>query len=962
MAVLPRVVIRLFGGGVAGRVLATCAIVLVALLTTSTIVDSRLRQEALLQKLNEQAQETAATMEAALHYSMANNDTDALIAMVAKVGALPTLRRVSVLGEDAKVVRTSDAALKAGTPAAEVVQGGIQGGGQIARDAQGRAYLPSVQPLRVEKKCLQCHRQLKAGDPAGYLVLERWANEDLHEAEVAQWRLVATSVLLILAALAALIFVIRKSLRPLRQITSAAAAIAQGDLEQQVNHQSDDEVGELAQAFRGLTAYLGEMSSAARAMGQGDLSVAVEPRSDHDVLARNFAQARETLGALVGETHALTEAAVAGQLMARGNAEGFSGGYRQIVEGINATLDATITPLTMAALHLDRISRGDVPPRITDEYRGDFNELKNSLNKCIDAINGLIGDTRQLAESAAAGHLSARADPERHEGEFRRIVEGINGTLDAVIGPLQVSAECLRKVASGDLPPPISADFPGDFGQVKDSLNQCIRSIRALVEDMTLLAQGAVAGRLGTRADARRHEGDYRRIVEGINGTLDAVIGPIRVSTECLRRVASGDLPEPITADFPGDFGQVKGSLNQCIDAIHALVDDMQGLARAAVEGRLKTRAEVGRHLGDFRKIVEGVNATLDAVLGPVNEASATLEHLAQCDLRARMRGRYEGEHARIKDALNQTAQSLHHAMVQVAEAVGPVASSAAQIADSSRQVAQGAGEQAQSLKQTSHSLAQMSATTKQSADHARQAKQLVDATASAAERGTETLGQMLEAMGGIRKDAQATVEIVRDINEVAFQTNLLALNAAVEAARAGDAGRGFAVVADEVRSLAQRAKAAAKRTEQLIRQAVAQADHGNALSGEVSQQFEEIRGSVRSVAEIVNRVTTASDEQARGIEELDRAVAGMDRSVQRAAVSAEQSSGASRELARRAEELTAMVGQFKLERGAEGEDAADEDAQDEDAQDEDAQDEDAQGEVPAAEAAPLVAKPAFAG
>ena len=60
---------------------------------------------------------------------------------------------------------------------------------------------------------------------------------------------------------------------------------------------------------------------------------------------------------------------------------------------MNDTLDAVIGPLNVSAEYVDRISKGDIPPKITDNYNGDFNEIKNNLNACIDAINALVAET-----------------------------------------------------------------------------------------------------------------------------------------------------------------------------------------------------------------------------------------------------------------------------------------------------------------------------------------------------------------------------------------------------------------------------------------------------------------------------------------------------------------------------------------------------------------------------------------
>ncbi|MEZ5335782.1 MAG: hypothetical protein R2741_11370 [Methanolobus sp.] len=109
---------------------------------------------------------------------------------------------------------------------------------------------------------------------------------------------------------------------------------------------------------------------------------------------------------------------------------------------------------------------------MTDEYNGDFNTLKNNLNQCIDAINALISDANMLAEAAVEGRLDTRADALRHQGDYRRIIEGVNNTLDAVIDPLNVAADYVDRISSGDIPSKITDEYNGDFNTIKNNLNQ----------------------------------------------------------------------------------------------------------------------------------------------------------------------------------------------------------------------------------------------------------------------------------------------------------------------------------------------------------------------------------------------------------------------------------------------------------------------------------------------------------
>ncbi len=361
-----------------------------------------------------------------------------------------------------------------------------------------------------------------------------------------------------------------------------------------------------------------------------------------------------------------------GRLAERGRANLFEGSDRAVVDGLNRMLDAVIKPLNVSAEYVDRISKGDIPPKITDTYNGDFNEIKNNLNVCIDAVGSLVSDAGMLVTAAVEGKLATRADATKHQGDFRKIVEGVNRTLDAVIRPLNVSAEYVDRISKGDIPPKITDSYNGDFNEIKNNLNVCIDAVGSLVSDAGMLVTAAVEGKLATRADATKHQGDFRKIVEGVNRTLDAVIRPLNVSAEYVDRISKGDIPPKITDSYNGDFNEIKKNLNNCIDNINSLVSETGLLIKASAEGRLTTRADATKHQGEYQRIVAGVNEMLDAILLPIGEGNRVLAQISAGKIDELIAQTYKGDHEKMKQAVNNVAsvlQSLQKEMARLTEA-----------------------------------------------------------------------------------------------------------------------------------------------------------------------------------------------------------------------------------------------------------------------------------------------------
>jgi methyl-accepting chemotaxis protein len=398
-----------------------------------------------------------------------------------------------------------------------------------------------------------------------------------------------------------------------------------------------------------------------------------------------------------------------------------------------------------------------------------------------------------------------------------------------------------------------------------------------------------------------------------VNNTLDSVIGPLNVAAEYVDRISKGDIPPAITDTYNGDFNEIKNNLNKCIEAVNTLVADANILAKAAVEGKLATRADATRHQGDFRKIVEGVNNTLDSVIKPVNEASDCLKEMAKGNLDVEMKGDYQGDHAVIKDSLNATLASLNEILNQVAQAVDQVTTGARQVSDSSQSLSQAATESASSLEEITASMHELTSQTNMNAENAIQANQLAAQAKISAEKGNSEMGNMVRAMNEINESAANISKIIKAIDEIAFQTNLLALNAAVEAARAGAHGKGFTVVAEEVRNLAQRSAAAAKETAEMIEGSIKKTEVGTKIAEDTSKALEEIVTGSAKVTDLIGEIAAASKEQAQGIGQINTGLSQVDQVTQQVTASSEESASASEELSSQSLQLKEMLTKFRL-------------------------------------------------
>jgi len=364
-------------------------------------------------------------------------------------------------------------------------------------------------------------------------------------------------------------------------------------------------------------------------------------------------------------------------------------------------------------------------------------------------------------------------------------------------------------------------------------------------------------------------------------------------------------------------FVNINDNLGVVKKTLERLVSDVNVLSNAAVEGKLETRADASQHKGQYKVIIEGVNATLDSVISPVKEALRVSKEYSAYNFRARIDRsiKAEGDWIEFREALDNIGMQVSNAvglindqLVDLASNAEEATASIEEVSAGAQQIAQNTGKMSENSVQGEDGITQilkamedLNITVGEVSRRAEQVSTIATMANTYSRTGGELAHNSELAMAEIQRSSDEVAQIVRDINkqmdeigkivrlisDIANQTNLLALNAAIEAARAGEAGRGFAVVAAEVKSLAQDSRQSAENIADMITTLQDKAKKANEAMGKAGEavetgndslsqtvgSFTQIASSIDDITRNATDVASASEEQAASVQEVTASI-----------------------------------------------------------------------------------------
>src|SRR5205809_108340 len=413
-----------------------------------------------------------------------------------------------------------------------------------------------------------------------------------------------------------------------------------------------------------------EMARVIGAVAKGNFSNTMATEIEGRPLEGEFLRTAKTvnrmvdrLGAFASEvTRVAREVGTEGKLGGQAKVKGVAGTWKDLTENVNLMAGNLTAQVRNIATVTTAVANGDLTKKITVDVKGEFLELKDTVNVMVDQLRSFATQALRVARAICTeGKLGGQADVKGVAGTWKDLTDSVNSMAGNLTAQVRNIAEVTTAVATGDLSKKITVDVRGEILELKDTINTMVDQLRSFASEVTRVAREVGSeGALGGQADVGGVAGTWKDLTDNVNMMAGNLTAQVRNIAEVTTAIANGDLSRKITVDVKGEILEMKHTINTLVDRLSSFASEVTRVAReVGSEGKLGGQARVEGVGGTWKDLTDSVNFMAGNLTNQVRGIAKVVTAVANGDLKQKLLVEAKGEIAELADTINSMTDTL---------------------------------------------------------------------------------------------------------------------------------------------------------------------------------------------------------------------------------------------------------------------------------------------------------------
>ena len=431
-----------------------------------------------------------------------------------------------------------------------------------------------------------------------------------------------------------------------------------------------DAIGSINNLIGDLVQPTSEMARVIGAVAKGDLSQTMATEIEGRALKGEFLHTAKTVNAMVRQlgafasevTRVAREVGTDGKLGGQAKVRGVAGTWKDLTDNVNLMASNLTSQVRNIAAVTTAVANGYLAKKITVDVRGEFLELKDTINKMVDQLRSFASEvTRVAREVGTEGILGGQAKVEGVSGTWKDLTDSVNSMASNLTSQVRNIAAVTTAVANGDLSKKITVKVKGEILELKNTVNTMVDQLSSFASEVTRVAREVgTEGKLGGQADVKGVAGTWKDLTDKVNLMASNLTVQLRDMSKVATAIASGDLTQKITVDVRGEILQIKNVINTMVDQLRSFGAEVTRVAReVGTEGKLGGQAAVPGVAGTWKDLTESVNSMASNLTAQVRNIAAVTTAVATGDLSKKITVDVKGEILELKNTVNTMVDQL---------------------------------------------------------------------------------------------------------------------------------------------------------------------------------------------------------------------------------------------------------------------------------------------------------------